>query len=72
MDLPSQLFYNNKLSCKAVFPSTGPVGLPAVKFVSVEGVEQQDGDSPSYYNVYETLAVQKQVRREMWCIYVCV
>lgn len=36
--------------------------LAAVKFVCVEGHEQQDEDSPSYYNVDEALKVAEEVR----------
>ncbi len=65
LDLPSQLFYKNKLSCKAKFPSgadEGPVDQPSVKFVCVEGQEAQDEDSPSYYNAPEAIKVAEEVR----------
>ena len=60
MDLPSQLFYKNKLTCKSSFPPGGP-NIPAVKFVSVEGHEEQDEDSPSFYNKHEADKVLEQV-----------
>lgn len=65
LDLPSQLFYKNKLSCKAKFPGgvdEGPVEHPSVKFVCVEGQEMQDEDSPSYYNAPEAIKVAEEVR----------
>lgn len=36
--------------------------LPAVKFVSVDGQEEQDEDSPSYYNAQEAIKVAEEVR----------
>lgn len=62
LDLPSQLFYKNKLTCKAKFPAGGPVHLPAVKFVAVDGQEEQDEDSPSYFNNQEAIKVAEEVR----------
>lgn len=61
LDLPSQLFYKNKLSCKARFPFPGPANLPAVKFVCVDGQEEQDEDSPSYYNSHEAIKIAEEV-----------
>jgi len=60
MDLPSQLFYKNQLTCKTKFPPGGP-NLPPVRFVSVEGREEQDADSPSCYNRHEAEKVVEQV-----------
>lgn len=64
MELPSKLFYKNKLTCKASFPDTGPKNLPAIKFVGVTGREQQDEESPSYYNNNEIVKIVEQVSIE--------
>ena len=61
LELPSKLFYKNKLTCKAVFPETGPRDFPPIKFVGVTGRECQDEDSPSYYNQDEALKIVEQV-----------
>ena len=60
MDLPSQLFYKGKLTCKTKFPPGGP-SLPAVRFVSVEGHEEQEEDSPSFFNRHEADKVAEEV-----------
>ena len=44
-----------------MFPSGGP-DLPAVKFVSVEGHEEREEDSPSYFNHQEIVMVAEQAR----------
>ena len=69
LSLPSKLFYKNKLTCKAMFPSSGPKDIPAIKFVGVEGHEEQDDTSPSFYNAHEATEVVKQVSV---CVCVCV
>ncbi len=61
MDLPSQLFYKHKLTCKSKFPPGSP-DFPAVKFVNVEGREEQDEDSPSFYNRHEAQKVVNEVK----------
>ena len=75
MEIPSKLFYKNKLTCRAEFPSTGPQDIAPLKFIGVDGQEAQDEDSPSYYNDHEALEVTKQVRvcsLVRWCVCVCV
>jgi hypothetical protein len=62
MEIPSKLFYKNKLTCRADFPVTGPQSLPPLKFIGVDGQEAQDEDSPSYYNNHEALKITEQVR----------
>jgi superfamily I DNA and/or RNA helicase len=62
MEIPSKLFYKNKLTCRAKFPTTGPKNLPPLKFIGVDGQEAQDEDSPSYYNNHEALKVTEQVK----------
>ena len=61
LELPSKLFYKNKLSCKALFPSTGPKDIPALTFIGVDGQESQEEDSPSYYNDHEAMKIAEQV-----------
>ena len=61
LEVPSKLFYNNKLTCRAVFPMTGPKDIPAIKFIGVNGHEAQDEDSPSYYNHHESIQIVVQV-----------
>ena len=61
LELPSKLFYKNKLTCKAVFPMTGPKDIPANKFIGVDGREMQEEDSPSYYNHHESIMIAEQV-----------
>ena len=61
LELPSKLFYKNKLTCKAVFPMTGPKDIPAIKFIGVDGHEAQEEDSPSYYNNHESIQIAEQV-----------
>lgn len=61
LELPSKLFYKNKLTCKAVFPMTGPKDIPAIKFIGVDGREMQEEDSPSYYNLHESSKIAEQV-----------
>ena len=61
LELPSKLFYKNKLTCRAVFPQTGPKDFPAIKFVGVSGQECQAEDSPSFYNDHEVIKVVEQV-----------
>ena len=61
LSLPSKLFYKNKLTCKAQFPPNGPREIPAIKFVGVEGHEEQDDNSPSFYNTHEATEVARQV-----------
>ena len=62
MEIPSKLFYKNKLTCRAEFPATGPQNVPPLKFVGVDGQEAQEEDSPSYYNNHEALKITEQVR----------
>ena len=59
--MPSKLFYDNKLTCRAVFFMTGPKDIPAIKFIGVDGHEAQDEDSPSYYNIHESVKIAEQV-----------
>ena len=61
LELPSKLFYKNKLTCKAVFPMTGPKDIPAIKFIGVDGREMQEEDSPSYSNLHESIKIAEQV-----------
>ena len=61
--MPSKLFYKNKLTCKAQFPPNSPKEIPAIKFVGIEGHEEQDDYSPSFYNTHEATEVAKQVGR---------
>lgn len=61
MDIPSRLFYKNKLTCCAKLSQTGPQNIPPLKFIGVDGQEAQDEDSPSYYNNYEALKITEQV-----------
>ena len=61
LELPSKLFYKNKLMCKAVFPMTGPKDIPAIKFIGVDGREMQKEDSPSYLNLQECSKIAEQV-----------
>ena len=61
MEIPSKLFYKNKLTCRAKFPATGPQNFPPLKFIGVDGQEAQDEDSPSYYNNHEALKITEQV-----------
>lgn len=61
VELPSKLFYNNKLICKAVLSMTGPKDIPAIKFIAVDGREMLDEDSPSYYNIHESIKIAEQV-----------
>lgn len=35
--------------------------IPAVKFVCVDGQEEQDEDSPSYFNAQEAIKVAEEV-----------
>lgn len=62
MEIPSKLFYKNKLTCRAEFPRTGPRNIPPLKFIGVDGQEAQEEDSPSYYNDHEALKIIEQVR----------
>ena len=62
MEIPSKLFYKNKLTCRAEFPSTGPQNIPPLKFIGVDGQEAQEEDSPSYYNDHEGLKITEQVK----------
>lgn len=63
MEIPSKLFYKNKLTCKASFSVNGGGGHlpPPLKFIGVDGQEAQDEDSPSYYNNHEALKITEQV-----------
>ena len=61
LELPSKLFYKDKLTCKAVFPMTGPKDIPAIKFIGVDGHEMQEEDSPSYFNLQECSKIAEQV-----------
>ena len=61
MEIPSKLFYKNKLTCRAEFPSTATSKMPPLKFIGVDGQEAQDDDSPSYYNNHEALKITEQV-----------
>ena len=61
MEIPSKLFYKNKLTCKAEFPHMGPQSMPPLMFIGVDGQEAQDEDSPSYYNDHEALKITEQV-----------
>ena len=61
LELPSKLFYKNKLTCKAVFPMTGPKDIPAIKFIGVDGREKQEEDSPSFSNDHESIKIAEQV-----------
>ena len=53
LEIPSTLFYQEKLICCANFPDTGPKDIPPVGFIGIDGQEEQTGGSPSYYNVKE-------------------
>ena len=52
-----------------MFPAGGP-DLPALQFVSVDGCEECEDDSPSYFNQQEADKVVKQVSNG--CVCVCV
>ena len=67
MKLPSKLFYNDRLTCKAEFSELGPRDFPPIRFVVVTGQECQDGDSPSYYNRKEALKILDQVSEVCGC-----
>ena len=61
LELPSKMFYKNKLKARAKFPSNGPRDMPPLLFVGAEGQETKDEDSPSYYNKYEAAKVVDKV-----------
>jgi hypothetical protein len=61
MSLPSKLFYDNTITCKAVFPPDGPKEIPPLQFIGVDGQEKQDEASPSFYNTEEVTEVDNQV-----------
>lgn len=42
--------------------------LPAVKFVGVDGQEEQDEDSPSYFNTQEAIQVAEEVGPSFICL----
>ena len=65
LELPSKLFYKDQLTCRAVFPSSGPKDILPMKFVGVDGHEQQDEDSPSFYNDLEALKIADEVEIEL-------
>lgn len=65
LDIPSKLFYHNKVVCKAILPSSSTKSIPPVHFIGVDGEESQDKDSPSYYNEYEAMEVAKQVHKNL-------
>ena len=66
MELPSKMFYKNKLKAKARFPSNGPRDMPPLLFVGAEGQETKDEDSPSYYNKYEAAKVVDKVNHQLF------
>ena len=68
LELPSKLFYKNRLTCKAVFPPTGPKNIPAIKFIGVDGKESQEEESPSFYNDHEVTKIVEQVS-ECVCVH---
>ena len=55
------MFCKNKLTCRTSFPSNSPKEIPAIKFVGVEGHEEQGDNSPSFYNTHEATEVARQV-----------
>jgi hypothetical protein len=60
IDLASSIFYNNELKAvrsENVFTN----GLTPLRFVGVKGTEEQDDDSPSFYNNFEAAEVVNQV-----------
>ena len=61
LELPSKLFYKSQLTCCAKFPSSGPKDVPPLRLVGVEGQEDQDEDSPSFYNNNEATKIAEQV-----------
>ena len=61
LELPSKLFYENKLICKADLPKDGPVHIRPLQFISVDGKEEQSEDSPSFYNFLEAITIVEQV-----------
>ena len=61
LEIPSKLFYKNRLTCRAKFPLNGPHNIPPLKFIGVDGQELQDDDSPSYYNDLEAFKITEQV-----------
>ena len=72
MELPSKMFYKNKLVPRAKFPSGGPRDMPPLLFVGAEGQETKDEDSPSYYNKYEASKVVDKVCSVLFCTAVCM
>ena len=62
LSLPSKLFYNNHLICRAQFQPDGPKHIQPLQFVGVDGQERQDSDSPSYYNDDEVSKIVEEVR----------
>ncbi|XP_011406766.2 PREDICTED: probable helicase with zinc finger domain [Amphimedon queenslandica] len=61
LSLPSKLFYNNRLTCRAQFQPDGPKRVPPLQFIGVDGRERQDVDSPSFYNDEEASKIVEEV-----------
>ena len=61
LELPSKLFYENELICKADLPKDGPVHICPLQFIGVDGKEKQSEDSPSFYNFLEAITIVEQV-----------
>ncbi|KAF9976332.1 hypothetical protein BGZ73_008762 [Actinomortierella ambigua] len=70
MSLSSRLFYKNELLYEAPrfvveqflqWPGLPQEGYP-LKFVGVEGVDEREGNSPSWFNVFEAEAVVREIK----------
>ena len=65
LSLPSKLFYNNRLTCRAQFQADGPKRIPPLQFIGVDGRERQDVDSPSFYNDEEATKIVEEVSHSL-------